>query len=170
VEKVEIIYETNRLILYVLDDSHLEAAKEFWGDEEVMALCDGASSYDVLPRIIDAYRKCQETNGLSVYAVKDKESNKIIGAAGFNIINSVSNIELIYHYSKKIWGKGFATEAASACIEIARNHGGVQVIKASASPENKGSLKVLEKIGFTFIGMKWFEDTQQEEPCYEYHF
>ena len=164
------VYETKRLFLCVLDDSHLEFVKEFWGDEEVMALCDGASSHDVLPRIIDAYRECQETHGLSVYAVKDKESNEIIGAAGFNIIDSVSKVELIYHYSKKSWGKGFATEAANACIEIARNHGGVQVITASASPENKESLKVLEKIGFTFIGMKWFEDTQQEEPCYEYHF
>ena len=42
------------------------------------------------------------------------------------------------------------------------------MITASASPENKGSLQVLEKIGFTFIGMEWFDDTQQEEPCYEY--
>lgn len=167
---MEIIYETNRLILCMLDDSNLESVKEFWGDEEVMALCDGVSSFEVLPRIIAAYRKCQETHGLSVYAVKDKESNEIIGAAGFNIINSVKNIELIYHYSKKSWGKGFATEAASSCIEIARNHGKVQVITASASPENKGSLKVLEKIGFTFIDMKWFYDTEQEEPCYEYHF
>ncbi|MEK5038552.1 GNAT family N-acetyltransferase [Sporosarcina sp. FSL K6-3457] len=167
---MQFVSETHRLILCVLDDSHLESVKEFWGDEEVMALCDGASSHDVLPRIIDAYRKCQEIHGLSVYAVKDKETNEIIGAAGFNIINSVSNIELIYHYSKKSWGKGFATEVASACIEIARNHGKVQMIMASASPENKRSLKVLEKVGFTFIGMKWFEDTQQEEPCYEYHY
>ncbi|WP_342504979.1 GNAT family N-acetyltransferase [Sporosarcina sp. FSL K6-2383] len=167
---MEIIYETSRLILYTLDDSHQDAAKEFWGEEEVMVFCDGASSHDVLPRIIDAYRKCQETHGLSVYAVKDKASNEIIGAAGFNIIDSVNKVELIYHYSKKSWGKGFATEAASACIEIARNHGGVQVITASASLENKGSLKVLEKIGFTFIGVKWFDDTQQEEPCYKYHF
>ncbi|WP_203249226.1 GNAT family N-acetyltransferase [Sporosarcina beigongshangi] len=165
---MEIIYETSRLILYTLDDSHLDAAKEFWGDEEVMALCDGASSHDVLPRIINAYGKCQETHDLSVFAVEDKESNEIIGAAGFNITGSVSHVELIYHFSKKSWGKGFATEAASACIEIARNHGKVQVITASASPENRGSLKVLEKVGFTFIGMKWFEDTQQEEPCYEY--
>jgi ribosomal-protein-alanine N-acetyltransferase len=167
---VEIVYETKRLYLCVFNDSYLESVKEFWGDEEVMALCDGASSDNVLLRIIDGYRKCHETNRLSVYAVIDKESNEIIGAAGFNSMNSLSNVELIYHYSKKSWGKGFATEAAYACIEIARNHGEVQVVTASASPDNKGSLKVLETVGFTFIGMKWFEDTEQEEPCYEYHF
>lgn len=165
-----IVYETKRLYLCVFNDTHFKSVKEFWGDEEVMALCDGASSDEVLHRIIEGYRKCHETNGLSVYAVKDKESNDIIGAAGFNCMNSLSGVELIYHNSKKSWGKGFATEAAFACLEIARNHGEVQVITASASPDNQGSLKVLEKVGFTFVGMKWFEDTEQDEPCYEYHF
>ena len=165
---MEIIYETKRLYLCVFNDSHLDAVKKFWGDEEVMALCDGASSSDVLGRVIEGYRKCHEINGLSVYAVKDKESKEIIGAAGFNCVNSLSDVELIYHYSKKSWGKGFATEAAYACVEIAINHGEVQVITASASPENKGSLKVLEKIGFPFKCMKWFEDTEQEELYYEY--
>ena len=164
------VYETDRIILCVLDIAHLEAVKDFWSDEEVMALCDGASSHDVLPRIIDGYRQCHKRNGISVYAVLDKESNAIIGAAGFNITDSLRIVELIYHFSKKSWGKGFATEAAKVCLEIARNHGKVRVITASASPENKGSLIVLEKVGFTFIGMKWFDDTQQEEPCYEYHF
>lgn len=165
---MEVVYETKRLYLCVFNNSNLESVKEFWGDEEVMALCDGASSDDVLLRIIEGYRKCHENNGLSVYAVIDKESNEIIGATGFNCMNSLSNVELIFHYSKKSWGKGFATEAAFACLEIARNHGGVQLITASASPENKGSLTVLEKIGFTFKSMKWFEDTEQEEPYYEY--
>ncbi len=58
------VYETKRLLLYVLDDSHLGATKEFWGDEEVMALCDGASSRDVLPRVIDGYRICHETHDM----------------------------------------------------------------------------------------------------------
>ena len=165
---MEVVYETKRLYLCVFNNSNLESVKEFWGDEEVMALCDGASSDDVLLRIIEGYRKCHEINGLSVYAVIDKESNEIIGATGFNCMNSLSNVELIFHYSKKSWGKGFATEAAFACLEIARNHGGVQLITASASPENKGSLKVLEKIGFSFKCIKWFEDTEQEEPYYEY--
>ena len=115
---MEFVFETKRLYLCVFDDSYLESVKSFWGDEEVMALCDGASSHVVLPRVIDGYRKCHETHGLTVYAVKDKESNEIIGAAGFNITDSVSNVELIYHFGKKSWGKGFATEAASAFIKL----------------------------------------------------
>jgi len=51
-------------------------------------------------------------------------------------MNSLSNIELTYHYSEKSLGKGFATEAAHACLEVARNHLEVQVVTASASPDD----------------------------------
>jgi ribosomal-protein-alanine N-acetyltransferase len=53
-------------------------------------------------------------------------------------------------------------------LDLAKNSGKVQLVTASASPENEGSLKILEKIGFTYKGMKWFDDTEQEEPYYEY--
>ena len=165
---MENVYETNRLNLCVFDASHLEAVKDFWGDDDVMQLCNGATSHEKLLKVIDAYRKCHEVNGLSVYAVKDKETEEVIGAAGFNITGPLSEVELIYHFNKKSWGKGFATEAAKACLEIAKNHGKVQIVTASVSPENKGSLLILEKIGFTFKEMKWFDDTEQEEPYYEY--
>ncbi|MGE8203364.1 GNAT family N-acetyltransferase [Heyndrickxia sp. NPDC080065] len=165
---MEIVFETERLYLCVFNDSYLNSVEEFWGDEEVMALCNGASSKDVILRVINGYRRCHEANSLSVYAVKEKESNEIIGAAGFNITDTLNHVELIYHFSKKSWRKGFATEAANACLELAKNHGGVKLISASADPQNMGSLKILEKIGFTYKGMKWFDDTKQEEPYYQY--
>ncbi|WP_391116305.1 hypothetical protein [Psychrobacillus sp. L3] len=41
------IFETDRLYLCVLEEAHLEYVKQFFGDEEVMALCDGATSHEV---------------------------------------------------------------------------------------------------------------------------
>ncbi|TQR19860.1 GNAT family N-acetyltransferase [Psychrobacillus vulpis] len=163
-----IVYETERLCLCVFEESHLESSKQFWGNEEVMVQCNGASPHDVLLKVIQAYRKCHEINGLSVYAVKDKETDEIIGASGFNIVGPLKEVELIYHFRKSSWGKGFATEAANACLDLAKNNGLVQIVTASASLENEGSLKILEKIGFSYKGMKWFDDTEQEEPYYEY--
>lgn len=165
---MEIICETERLYLCVFELAYLEAAKQFWGNEEVMSLCDGASANELLPLVIEGYRKLHEGKGLSVYAVKVKETDEVIGAVGFNPTDSMEVIELIYHFSKKSWGKGFATEAAIACLKLAKNKGNIKLITASADPRNLGSLKILEKIGFSYIGMKWFEDTEQEEPYYEY--
>lgn len=165
---LSVIIETDRLQLCVFYDEYLEASKSFWGDEEVMYLFSGATPEDLLIKIIPGYRKCHEANGISVYAVKELETNIVVGAAGFNISNSLETVELIYHFSKASWGKGYATEAAKACLEIAKNHGSIKYITASADPQNESSIRILEKIGFTNKGLKYYEDTDQEEPIYEY--
>ena len=41
---------------------------------------------------------------------------------------------------------------------------------ASVLPENKASENVLKNIGFKFVEMKWFDDSQCFEPYYEYIF
>lgn len=166
---MEIVYETERLYLCIFEQLHVEAAKQFWGDEVVMSLCDGPSAHESLPKVIDGYRKLHLDRGLSVYAIKDKETDEVIGAAGFNPTDTFEVIELIYHFRKKSWGSGFATEAAEACLKLANDKKIIKKITASADPLNLGSLKILEKIGFTYMGMKWFEDTKQEEPYYEYN-
>ncbi|WP_342559698.1 GNAT family N-acetyltransferase [Psychrobacillus sp. FSL W7-1457] len=164
---MNIIGETERLRLVVFEESHVEPAKLFWGDKEVMKLCGGSATVETLPKTIEFYHHCHENNNLSVYAVMEKSTGGIIGAAGFNVENTIEEVELIYHFNKKSWGKGYATEAVGACMNIVKLHPKVELVSASASKENVGSLKILERVGFTYMGLKWFEDTQQEEPVYE---
>ncbi|HYK74007.1 MAG TPA: GNAT family N-acetyltransferase [Pseudoneobacillus sp.] len=161
------IFETDRLILKVFEAGDLEDAKTFWGNEEVMKHCSGSIEHDFIPKVIDSYSRCHVDKGLSVYAVVEKESGKVIGAAGFNVRESIETIELIYHFAKTSWGKGYATEAAAACINVAKANGNVKTIYASADTQNADSLKILEKIGFDYKGLKFFDDTEQEEPYYE---
>ncbi|WP_336823256.1 GNAT family N-acetyltransferase [Sporosarcina sp. USHLN248] len=164
---MEIVYSTERLHLCVFNSRCLSAMSEVWGNDDVMGLCNGAIPHEKLPLIIEAYANCHHENGLSVYAVQEKTSGKIIGAAGFNLTEHMDTIELIYHFNRTSWGKGYATEAAAACLEIAKNHSGTHLITASADPQNQASRKILKKIGFTEMGTKWFTDTEQEEPYYE---
>lgn len=160
--------ETERLQLRVWDDQDLDAVKQFWGDAEVMKYSLGATPHEKLLEVIQAYRKLHGERGLSTYAVIEKATGQVIGACGFNPSQAgTSNVELIYHFASSSWGKGYATEAAIACVQIAKNHGGVRRIHASCDLNNKGSFHVLEKAGFTYLGMKWFEDTEQDEPSFE---
>lgn len=161
------ILETERLLLKVFEAGDLEDTKGFWGNEEVMQHCSGSIPHDFLPKVIESYARCHEDKGLTVYAVVEKESGKVIGAAGFNVRDSIETIELIYHFAKTSWGKGYATEAAAACLNLAKANEHVKTIYASADTVNADSLKILEKIGFAYKGMKWFDDTEQEEPYYE---
>ncbi|NLP50065.1 GNAT family N-acetyltransferase [Bacillus sp. RO1] len=161
------VYETERLLLRVLESGDTEQLKRIWGDEEVMGLCAGATPHDMLPRVVEYYAKCHEEKGLSVYAVVEKVSGNVIGTAGFNVKDSLEKVELIYHFAKSYWGSGYASEAASACVDVAKSNNSASCLFASADPTNKNSLKILEKIGFEFKGLKWFDDTNQEEPYYE---
>lgn len=162
-----VITETERLILKVFENSDVESMKTFWGDPEVMEQCNGAIPHEQLIKVQEGYTRCHEVNNLSVYAVVEKESGNVVGAAGFNVQDTNEPVELIYHFAKSAWGKGYATEAAMACVNYAKHHPKVKKIFASADPNNRGSLKILEKIGFDYIGMKRFDDTNQEEPYYE---
>lgn len=163
-----IVHESERIQLKVFTEEDIEAVKIFWGDANVMEHCGGATPSEILPKVLISYQRCHEKFGLSVYAVVEKQSGQVIGAAGYNVKDSIKNIELIYHFSKASWGKGYATEAAMACIQLAKQNTDVNIIYASADNQNKSSIHILKKIGFDFIEMRWFDDTNQEESYFEY--
>lgn len=164
---MQTVGETERLALKVFSPEDAIAAQQFWGDEAVMEQAGGAAPHAILLQVLASYRECHIEKGLSVYGVLEKGTGELIGAAGFNLHGLNGQAELIYHFSKRNWGKGFATEAARVCIELARKRPEIGLLYASAAPANEGSLKVLEKVGFNYIELKWFEDTQQHEPYYE---
>lgn len=165
---MDIMFESERLQLKVFTKEDMDSAKTFWGDPEVMKYCVGATSHERLANVLAAYQKCHHENGISVYAVVEKQSAQVIGAAGFNVYDTVEKIELIYHFSKNCWGKGYASEAVKACLELAKRNNNIELLYASVDPKNTHSTKILEKIGFSFIEMQWFDDTNQEELYFEY--
>lgn len=163
---MEFLFRSERLGFRLLTIEDVEACEQFWGNEEVMKYCGGTTDSALLPQVIDFYQQCQADFGLSVYGVVDLATNQVIGAAGFNIEDSVDEVELIFHLTQDNWNKGFATEAAISCMKFAKEQGSVQKVIASASIENKASLDVLGKIGFQYMGIKYFEDTDQEEAFF----
>lgn len=60
--------------------------------------------------------------------------------------------ELQFMLTSRLFGKGYATEAARLVIEDARERQLTQKIIATADIPNKASIRVLEKLGFEFGG------------------
>ncbi|WP_343886815.1 GNAT family N-acetyltransferase, partial [Subtercola frigoramans] len=60
-------------------------------------------------------------------------------------------LEVGYHVGTVWQGRGFATEAAAACRDFARELGGVPELVAIIHPENRASERVAEKIGMRRI-------------------
>ncbi len=56
-----------------------------------------------------------------------------------------------YRFSKDSWGKGYATEASRALIELGFSEPRLKRIVATTYGENVTSIRVMEKLGFSFV-------------------
>jgi len=75
----------------------------------------------------------------------------LVGACGLGRRPS-GNVELGYWIARPHWGRGFATEAGVALIDIARTLG-LGRLEASYFIDNPASGRVLEKLGFVATGL-----------------
>jgi len=76
---------------------------------------------------------------------------RLVGACGLGRRASGA-VELGYWIARQYWGRGFATEAGRALIDIARTIG-LARLEASHFVDNPASARVLEKLGFTATGL-----------------
>jgi RimJ/RimL family protein N-acetyltransferase len=65
--------------------------------------------------------------------------------------------EIGWHFHPEAWGRGLATEAASAVIDLARITGLTEV-RAVVYPANHASVRVCERLGMTARGLtaEWY--------------
>ena len=58
-----------------------------------------------------------------------------------------TDLELGYRFRRAAWGRGFATEAAAALVKLALADPEVTAVVAAALVTNRGSWRVMEKVG-----------------------
>lgn len=85
------------------------------------------------------------------WAVHQKPLLEFVGWCGLKYIPEREDIDLGYRFKKKSRGKGFATEAASACLQYGFSQLRLQKIIGRALPENLASIRVLEKCGMQYV-------------------
>jgi len=76
---------------------------------------------------------------------------QLVGSCGLGRRPSGA-VEMGYWISRPYWGRGIATEACRALIEIARTLGLAQ-LEGSHFVDNPASGRVLEKLGFEPVGI-----------------
>ena len=76
---------------------------------------------------------------------------RLVGSCGLGRRPSGS-VEMGYWIARAHWGRGFATEAGAALIEIARTLG-LSSLDGSHFTDNPASARVLEKLGFEPVGI-----------------
>ena len=75
-----------------------------------------------------------------------------LGWCGLRFFPETNEVDLGYRFMKKHWGKGYATESSRASLNYGFHTLNLERIIAKAMPDNKDSLKVMQKLGMTFRG------------------
>ena len=171
------ILETERLIIRPISMGDLDGLFEMDSQPEVHIYLknEPIKTIDQTKKIIEDLVIQYEKLGHGRLAVIEKESGNFIGWTGFKYIeekdkinNKIDFLDFGYRYKKEVWGKGYATEAAKACIDFYNQNMKEIKLNALTHIDNIASRKVLEKVGFqvteTFHFDLWNLD------CYWYEF
>lgn len=92
------------------------------------------------------------------WAVLLRSSLHFIGWSGLKFRAERNEVDLGYRFLQEAWGKGYATEAAHACLRYGFEKLELPRIVAHTMPENTASARVLEKCGMRYIGRETVDD------------
>jgi RimJ/RimL family protein N-acetyltransferase len=140
--------ETERLILRMWRAEDFEEYAAICSDPEVMRYL-GGKPYSRL----EAWRHMAflighwQLLGYGHWAVEEKETGRLIGRMGFLNPEGWPGFEVGWTLSRECWGRGYATEGARRMIDYAFTEMNREHVISLIHPQNKGSIKVAEKMG-----------------------
>lgn len=126
------------------------------GDKGVRTEADAARYIETGP--VNSY----ERYGFGLYLVLLKEGGVPIGICGLLKRDTLEDVDIGFAFLPEFWSRGYAVESAVAVMDYGRNKLGIRRIAAITSPDNDGSIKVLEKIGLRFKRMIQLSESEPQ--------
>ena len=163
--------ETPRLALLPFTRAHM-AALLGRGPAPVMAAFDVPEGWAEEEAWLLGYRLRQMEGDPGVApwllrAITFRGDRSMIGHAGFHgPPDERGFIEIGYSIFAPYRRRGVAHEAALALFAWAQEHAGIEGFRASVSPNNQPSLRLVEKLGFSQVGVQW-DEIDGEELVFE---
>ena len=126
------------------------------GDRNVRTIADAESYITKGP--VSSYEK----NGFGLDLVTLKETGESIGMCGLIKRDTLEDVDIGYAFLPRFWKKGYAVESARAVLEYGLTVQKLKRIVAITLEANRGSVRVLEKIGLKFEKMVKLKGDNEE--------
>ncbi len=149
----ELELRDDEFILQLLNEA---AFMRFIGDKGVRTLSD-AREY-ILKGPMESYRRL----GFGLYLASLGDGGVPIGICGLLKRDNLADVDVGFAFLSRYWSHGYATESAAAVLAHGKEQLQLPRIVAITSPDNHGSIAVLEKIGLQFERMIKFTETSPE--------
>ena len=148
---------TERLILRPPVAEDFDAYADYVADPEAMAMIGGAQVRAVAWRSFMAYAGAWATTGVSMFWVFERAEDeggegRFIGRIGPWAPEGWPGTEVGWGLRTDAQGKGYAMEAAIACIDFAFEELGWLNVIHTIDPANTASQNVATKLGSTNLG------------------
>jgi RimJ/RimL family protein N-acetyltransferase len=150
-----IILETDRLLLRTWKPDDEQAIFAIYSNPEVTRFLGNGAPDKTIADAQERLRRGiarQEQTGLALWAMIEKKSGELVGSCGLKHLEDGLQIEVGYHLARPAWNRGYATEAAGACLRHGFEILQLNRIVGVVALDNFASQRVLEKIGMRLEG------------------
>ncbi|MGE5566685.1 MAG: GNAT family N-acetyltransferase [Parcubacteria group bacterium] len=146
------VLETERLILRLPEQRDLEGWAEMMADEEAARYIGGVQPRTASWRFMANMAGSWTLLGFGMFSLVEKATGAWVGRAGPWMPEGWPGTEVGWGLHPAFWGKGYATEAATASIDWAFDHLGWTEVIHCIDPANVNSQKVAQRLGSTNRG------------------
>ncbi len=142
-----------RLTFREMTTADLNDMASLLGDPAVMEFYPHPKTRDEAQRWIDWNTTNYAEHGYGLWII-ETTTGDFVGDCGltWQSVNGARMLEVGYHVRRELHGRGYATEAAAACRDFARDALGLTDLVAIIHPANVASQRVAEKIGLRYVG------------------
>lgn len=153
--KIMLILETSRLLLRKWDlVNDLKPFTDIVKDPKVMEFYPALGDEAWAKGFMEAHNKHIDNHKFGLFACELKSTHELIGYTGLMVPQFTAHftpcVEIGWRLAFDAWGKGYATEAAKACIGYGFNNCGLKEIVSFTVPQNTRSRRVMEKLGMHY--------------------
>ncbi|MHC4401425.1 MAG: GNAT family N-acetyltransferase [Planctomycetota bacterium] len=153
------ILETDRLQLRLFEQSDVEHLHLLYSDPEVMRHMGGTRTREKAEEHYQEFAQQYAKTGFTLWAVEQKTDGQFVGRVGLWPLDGTQEVQLGYMIARPYWGRGIATEASVACLDLGFSRLAVDFIAAITVSENGASRRVMKKLGFRFVREDRYYDT-----------
>jgi RimJ/RimL family protein N-acetyltransferase len=142
---------TRRLTLRQWRPADLEPFAALNADPAVMEFLPALLTREQSTTFIEAAAADLERRGFGLWAVEERASGTFTGCVGLSVPSFEAAftpcVEILWRLAAPCWGRGFATEAARACLELGFGPLGLEEVVSFTVPRNTRSRAVMERLG-----------------------
>jgi RimJ/RimL family protein N-acetyltransferase len=143
---------TDRLVLRVPEPSDLDGIAPAFTDPHAMRFYPRTYLPEEVAEWIEVWRDEWADGGFTWFAVVERATEQTIGRIGLHRLDERDDVEVGWNLRRDAWGRGLATEAASACLRWGFQDLKLDEIVAITTDENTPSQRVMDKLGMTQRG------------------